>query len=58
LLAPFGRGRDGAKLLLRERITAAFESRQEQDFLLQVRRQRQQIHDLRQPGAGDVPEPS
>lgn len=57
LHSPVERRRNRPELPFRERIAASFDGRQEQDFLLQVRREVQQIHDLRQPSASNMADP-
>src|SRR5690606_32301145 len=54
LLSPVRLGGDGPNMVLADRITALGGARQEQDRLLDVRRELQQVHDLRHPGAGHV----
>ena len=44
------------KLVQMDRITATRHARQEQDLLLDIGRQLPQVHDLRNPSAGDLPE--
>ena len=56
LSAPVGHGRDGANLTLGDGVAARCGARQEQDFLLGVRRQVQQVHDLRHAGPRHVAE--
>ncbi len=40
-----------------DRVVSVGDRRQEQNCLLDIRRQIQQVHDLRQPGASHVPQP-
>lgn len=57
LLAPTRRGRDGPKVPLRDCVPTTLEGRQEQNLPLQVRREAQQIHNLRQPRPRHVAQP-
>ena len=57
LFPPIQRRHDPPNLPLVNRIIPRRHRRQEQNRLLDIRRQIHQVHDLRQPGAGHVPQP-
>ena len=54
LLPPVGHGSNGTQVPLQYGVPAAFNQRQEQQFLLDVGSQVQQIHNLRDPRPGHV----
>ena len=54
LLLPFRYRCDGLQLPQLDRIPATLGTRQEKQFLLDVRRQAQQVHDLADPRAAHV----
>ena len=54
LLPPIPLGCDGPTVTFADRIPASLRRRQKQDLFLDVGGQIQQVHDLRQPGPGDV----
>lgn len=56
LLLPVGRGGDRPEVQFPDRVASGFDRRQEENLLLNVGREVEQVHDLRHPGAGDVPE--
>jgi hypothetical protein len=56
LPGPVRLGRDRPQLPLRHRFPFSSHQRQEQDRLLNIRREVQQVDDLAHPGAGDLAE--
>ena len=52
-----GNGGDRADVFLADRVVALHSPRQEQDLLLDVGRQVEEVHDLRDPRTGHIAEP-
>jgi hypothetical protein len=53
---PICRSRDGPKFFFGHRIATAFDLRQKQNLLLEVRSEAEEIHDLRHPRSRDLPD--